>query len=468
MTRSKVLRILCVGVVLALLPLHAAKACSCAPLDPRDAFASSEGAFVGTFIESRLAEPPDPDGGFSSGADTIYSFRLDEEYKGELGEPGDVVEVHSAYSGASCGLEVREGNQYGLFLGVRQRDGVWTSSLCSQVSPQTMRTAASPLPAPTGEGPVKMLVGGSFGNAQVMSLDSRGRTLGYGFGNREVAYADVCPDSKRSVEIAQTYPGPPLLITRELSTLKVVRKVELPFGRGQEYPRQNPSGLDCRRPSARRIVVFSRSYSEPEAKSLLLEYVGRRSSVLHRGSGTSATFGERHAYLTSGTWGRDLVKVSLGTGAGRDVARLPARHQTSPSLSPDGKRLAGLALPPWEQMESQEALFYTVNLENGRVRMRSLGAGEFYGDTGWLNRRRPVLFAEYPGPSRVFDLRLRGISRFGRWPAHQPVILGRTAFAPGWDTQEASALFKVRLPEGSVQRVRGLPSPIVYTIAEAR
>ena len=467
MTGSKLIRVLCLALGLALLPLQAAKACSCGPLDPRDALASSEGAFVGTFIESHLAEPPDPDGGFSSGADTIYSFRLDEEYKGELGEPGDVVEVHSPYSGASCGLEVREGDQYGLFLNVRERDGVWTSGLCSQVSPKTMRTAASPLPAPTGEGPVKMLVGGSFGKAQVMSLDRRGRTLGYGFGNRDALYLDVCPGSKRSVEIAQTYPEPSLLITRDLATLRVVRKVELPFGRGQDYPRQNPSGLDCRTSSARRIVVFSRSYSEPEAKSLLLKYVGRRSSVLHQGSGTSATFGERHAYLTSGTWGRDLVKVSLGKGAERDVARLPARYQGSPSLSPNGTRLAGLALPPWDEMESQDAVFYTVNLETRRVRTRSLGVGEFYGHTGWLNNRRPVLFAEHPGPSRVFDLRLRRVSRFGRWPGHKPVILGRTAFAPGWDTHEASALYKVRLPGGSVQRVRGLPSPMAFTIVEA-
>lgn len=465
--RSKLIRVVCVAVALAVLPLQAAKACSCGPLDPRDAFESSDGAFVGTFIESRLADPPGPGEPFSSGADTIYSFTLDEEYKGELGEPGDVVEVHSPYSGASCGLEVQPGQDYGLFLDVRERDGAWTSSLCAQVSPETMRRAARPLPKPNGEGPPRMLLGGSFGRAQVMSLDARGRTLAYGFGGREVVHVDACPGSRRSVEIAQTYPEPPVLVVRELPTLDVIRKVELPMGRRQKFPRQDAAALGCRTQFARNVVVFSTSYREPEATSMLLRIKGPKTSVLHRGSGRAAVFGNRHAFLTSGDLGRDLVKVSLRTGRERHLARLPALYQDSLSLSPDGMRLAGFARPHWDDMETEPTLFYTVKVAGGdaRVRTRSLGRGEVYGHSAWISRRRPVAFIEYAGGSRVFDLRLRVVSRFGNWPGRRPVIVGRTAYAPGWGG-ETSSLLKVRLPHGEVRSVRKLPSPIAYAITE--
>lgn len=454
------------GLALALLPLQSAKACSCALGDPRDAFAASEGAFVGTFVESHLAEPPDPDGPLNSGADTIYSFALDEEYKGELGEPGDIVEVHSAFSGASCGLQVEEGRQYGLFLSIRKRDGVWSSSLCRQVPPDVMREAASPLPAPTGEGPVAMLLGGSFGEAQVMALDGRGRTLGYGFGGKDVYHVDVCPGSKRAVEIGQSYPDPPILFVRDVATMEVVRRLELPYGRGQRYPGQSPAGLDCRTRLARRIVVFSTFQAEPESRSLLLRVRGDRASVIHRGSGTSAAFGRRAAYMPSGPWGRQLVKVSLRSGTERPVTRLPGRHQTALTLSPDGRRLSGIAIPPWDEMDTEPTTFYTVRLDRRpfKLRIRSLGRGEVYAHTGWMSPRRPVAFVEHPGPSRVFDLRLRVVSRFGKWPARAPVVLGRRAFGPGYEGAYGGALYRVRLPDGAVGRARGLPSPIAYPI----
>lgn len=468
MGTKRVLRILCAALALAVLPVTSAKACSCGPLDPRDALASSDGAFIGTFVESHLAEEPDPTDPFTSDADTIYTFTLDESYKGELGQPGDVVEVHSAYTGASCGLEVQPGEKYGLFLSVRSGDGAWSSNLCRQVSPETMRTAASPLPAPTGEGPARMLVGGGFGKAQLMALDSRGRTLAYGFGDREVYHADVCPDSKRSVEIAQTYPEPPVLVIRELPSLDTVKRIELPYGRGQTFPRQSAAGVSCRTTFARRAVIFSTNYNEPRALGMLLAVRGQEATVLYEGSARAAVFGDRAAFLSAGDWGRQLVKVSLRTGRDRRLASLPGRYQLSLSLSPDGERIAGIAMPPWDDMDSQPTRFYTVRVTGrpARVRTRSLGTGEMYGHTGWMTSRRPVAFMEGPGRSRVFDLRLRAVSRFGQWPARPPVILGRVAFAPGYGGYESAALYKVRLPRGEVRIRRTLPSPLAYTIVE--
>jgi hypothetical protein len=460
MKANRGIRVGALVAALLLFPLQAAKACSCAPGDPRDQFEQADGAFVGTFIESHLAEPPDPDGGFSSGDDTIYSFRLDEEYKGELGAPGDIVEVHAAFSGASCGLEVQTGEEYGLFLGVREEDDVWTSNLCRQVSPETMREAASPLPAPTGEGPTRLLVGGSFGDAQIMGLDERGRTVSYGFGGSEVTHIDVCPGAERSVEISRVYPRPPHLVVRRLDTLDKVREIELPYGRRNEYPRQNPGGLDCRDQAGRRVMVFSSNLNEPRAKGLLLEIQGRNGRVLYEGSGRSATFGKRHAYIQQGPYGRDVIELSLRHGRSRAIARLPRRYSSPLALSPDGKRLAGIAVPAYEDSEEKPALFFTIVVRPpGRTRTVPLGEGEAFGYPGWMSSRRPVAFMVYPGPSKVFDLRLNTTSRFERWPGREPSFIGRRALAAGYD----GALFGVRLPEGAVRHIRDLPSPVTLT-----
>ena len=467
MRAGRAVRVACLVGALLLIPVQSAKACSCALGDPRDQFARSEGAFVGTFLESRPAQPPDPSGGFSSMDDTIYSFRLEEEYKGELGEPGDVVEVHSAASGASCGIEAQPGEAYGLFLEVRDRDAVWTSSLCSQVSPEKMREAASALPAPDGQGPVKMIVGGSFGEAQVMGLDAQGRTLAYGFGDTDVFQVDVCPGGERALEIGRaSYPDPPHLFVRDLTTFETVRELTMPFGRGSDHPRQDPSALDCRSRDGRRAVVFATNYGEPEARSMVLKIQGRTADVLHEGSGRSATFASRHLYMQEGPYGRDLMRLSLRTGVATKVATLPRKYSSALALSPDEKRLAGIAYPHYEDIESKPTLFYTVDVSGGgaRIRTRTLVEGEAYGYAAWMSSRRPAAFMQYPFPSRVFDLRLRRVSRFGRWSATEPVIVGRTAYGTGYD----GALVKVRLPDGDLQTVRRLPSPVTWALEAVR
>lgn len=466
MRANRAVRVACLVGALLLFPLQSAKACSCALGDPRDAFAGADGAFVGTFLESHLAEPADPEGGFSSSADTIYSFRLDEEYKGELGDPGDVVEVHAPYSGASCGIEAEPGRDYGLFLQVRKRDGVWTSNLCSQVTPQTMREAASPLPAPNGEGPLKMIVGGSFGEAQVMGLDGQGRTLAYGFGGTDVFQVDVCPGGERALEIGRNYPERPHLFVRDLTTFETVRELRMPFGRGSDHPRQDPSALDCRSKDGRRAVVFATNYAEPQARSLVLKIRGRTAGVLYEGSGRSATFASRHLYMQEGAYGRELVRLSLRSGRTKSIATLPRRYSGALALSPDEKRLAGIAYPHYEDIETKPTLFYTVDVSGGRstVRSRTLVEGEAYGYAAWMNSRRPVAFMQYPGPSRVFNLRLRVIGRFERWAANEPVVVGRTAYGTGWD----GTLLKVRLPHGDVRKVRQLPSPVAWALEAVR
>ncbi len=124
-----------------------ASACSCASGDDRDALARSDAAFIGTLV-SRT----------DSGRSATFRFTVDEEVKGEFPQ---TIDVSSASDGAACGLEVRMGQQTGLFLSGDETQG-WSSSLCQQISPEDLREAARPMPAPDGEGPIKLIVGGNW------------------------------------------------------------------------------------------------------------------------------------------------------------------------------------------------------------------------------------------------------------------------------------------------------------------
>lgn len=461
MNKRRMLRVVGIVCALVVLPVTPAQACSCAYGDLRDMFARADGAFVGTFVESHPVEPNPT----NSGADTIYTFTLDEEYKGELGEPGDLVEVHAPLYGASCGIEAQEGRAYGLFLYLRD-DGAWSSSLCSQVSPQKMREAASPLPGPTSDRPVRMVAGGSFGDTQTMLLDARGRTVAYGSGDLDVTHVATCTGGERILEVGRLYPDPPRLFVRDVASADVVRSVGLPFGRKQRFRSLSVEGLHCRSSNGRRAVVFATNYGEPESKSVLLKVSGRDKKVIHQGTGRSATFDGARVYLQQGSWGRELTRVSLRRGGERTITKLPGRFSSRLALSPDGSKLAAVAYPPYMDMETKPSKLYTVDLSGSRatIRTRSLGTGERDAHTSWLSNNRLVMFVAYPDASRVFNLRLRAVSRFGRWDSHHSVMLGRRAYGVDW----AGRLLRVVLPDGDVGVVRRLPSPVVFDLGEMR
>jgi len=124
-----------VTVGLLALPEPAA-ACSCAAGDPRQVLREADAAFVGTLVARHVERQ---DGRlFSSGDPATLVFRVEEAVKGDLGE---LVEVETAVSGVSCGIEAAVGQRLGLFL-TRTSDG-WTSSLCQQIDPSVLLAAAA-------------------------------------------------------------------------------------------------------------------------------------------------------------------------------------------------------------------------------------------------------------------------------------------------------------------------------------
>lgn len=450
---SRLLRVLSVVCILVVLPIQPAKACSCFYGDPRDRFQAADGAFVGTFVESHPVEP-NPS---SSGADTVYTFLLDEEHKGELGEPGDTVEVHAPLSGASCGLETTTGEQYGIFLYIRESDGAWASSLCSQVSPETMREGASPLPAPTSEGPVRFVAGGSFGDTQTTFLDANGETVGYGSGDRDVEHVAGCRGGVRVVEVGRLYPKAPVLVVRDVSSFDVVRSVKLPIGRGKRFRNLSVGGVHCLGESGRRSVVFATNYAR---KGVLLEIHRGDVRVLHEGTGRSVAFAGQWAYVADRVDGHGLTRVSLRTGAERAELELPGNYTSELAPSPDGTKLAGVAYPPYERNEEQPTKLFVLDLRNGRVRATSLGTGERHAHVLWQSDDRVVLFVNYPDASRVYDMDLEVRGRFGRWDGHHSVIVGDTAYGVDYDGR----LWEVDLPDGTPALSRRLPSPVVYDL----
>lgn len=446
---SRLLRVLSVVCVLVVLPVQPAKACSCFYGDPRDRFAQADGAFVGTFVESHPVEPAPT----SSDADTIYTFVLDEEYKGELGEPGDTVEVHAALSGASCGLETTTGEQYGIYLYLRESDGAWESSLCSQVSPETMREGASPLPAPTSEGPVRFVAGGSFGDMQTVFLDADGKTVGYGSGDRDVTHVAGCKGGARIVEVGRVYPERPVLVVRDVASLDVVRTVELPVKRALSV-----AGVHCLRASGRRAVVFVTDYAR---RGVLLGIHDGEVLEIYEGVGRAAAFSGPWAFLEESGHGHRLTRVSARSGAERAHFDLPGDYTSELAVSPDGTMLAGVAYPPYERNEEKPATLFVIDFRNERMRTTSLGTGEREAHVLWLSDERIVLFVNYPDASRVYDTHLDVRARFGRWDGRHSVIVGDTAYGVDYEGR----LWKVDLPHGTPEVARRLPSPVVYDLA---
>lgn len=112
-----------------------ARACSCAATDPVDALREADAAFVGTLV--RKDGPTITGGGFNTGQDVGYHFRVERVLKGDL--PAAVT-VRAALDGASCGLEFHGDLRTGLLL--TADDGRWRSSLCRQVDADRLLAVA--------------------------------------------------------------------------------------------------------------------------------------------------------------------------------------------------------------------------------------------------------------------------------------------------------------------------------------
>ena len=335
-----------------------AQACSCAGIEPRDAIAQYDASFVGTVLEGGGGGVID--GVF--GDDGTFRFAVETDVKGNLGSE---VEVYSPGAGGACGLEVDEGDRVGLFLTLNA-DDVWTSSLCSQIAPDVLLRAAAPLPAPDGTGPIRFLLGGNFGEARLMSVDGRGRTLAYGYGQGEVFDIDVCPGGGRSVEtVVDGRIGS--LVVRDVRSLEILREVRL---------------VDARNPFIYVVACLDR-----RAEHLLAiddgvrvhEIVGDESSVVFsspgRAWGSTIEGDEPHLTLR----GRRFGRLDVRSGRFQTLVRLP-EDTTGPRLSPDGRWVAWVRYGGGRPGEPPSDIVL-LSTRDGSIRTQPL---VFWNDSGWI------------------------------------------------------------------------------------
>ncbi len=399
MTRLAVLlAALAAGLVLA----GAALACSCAPVDARDALERSDGAIVGTLTE-RVVD----------GEEAVHTFQVETAVKGAIGA---TVNVRSHRDGATCGLEIPVGGRVGLFL---TRDGAeWRASLCDQVDPDELLAAAQPLPAPTSAGPVALVVGGSFGEVRTVALDEQGRVVAYGDGQGDTVDLSVCPDGGRAVElvaVAGEASTEYRLEVRDLATMEIVATLA-PVDWRNGYA----AAIRCLEPDGLEAAAFVRSDVGPE-RLLVVGTDGSR--LVWRGEATEGSLGPRRAYLCRGENGRTAVAVALTSGAERAMARLP-RFTGPLTPSPGGRFLAGVAVDWNDFTDPQPARAVLVDTKTGAVRTAPLGGPYATAKPLWLGAKRVVVV-----PSggeldrvRVFDpaLRERGV---GDWAFTQDAAL---------------------------------------------
>ena len=309
-----------VSLVLALtwflMAARAASACSCAGGEPRDRLVEADAALVGTVT--------DRSGGLLDVGTVTVTIAVEHDLKGNL---GDEVQIETNAQGSACGLELGEGARTGLFLTLEGDH--WTSSLCQQIDPETLLKAAEPLPEPTGEGPVRFLVGGNFGEARVLALDARGRTLAYGWGDGHVYDLQVCPGGRLAVEsVSADRVG--ALVVRDVTTMAVIRQIEIVR---TKFP--SIYEVACLDADANHLLAIEEAGREVRVHEVNGE--DARIVFSERGDAWGNTIEDGVPYLSLG---RELGRVDVATGTWIPIAELPP-DVWGARLSPDGRWVAG-------------------------------------------------------------------------------------------------------------------------------
>jgi hypothetical protein len=327
---------------------------------------------------------------------------------------------------------------------LERRDGAWHGHLCWQFAPAELLTAALPLPAPNGRGPVALIVGAGVGDTRLIALDRRGRTLAYGRGGGRAGLVSVCPGRKRLAELAYTGARSTLAI-RATRTLRIVRRqaVALPGGR---YAQR----LACEDGAGTGVVVFARGpLGDSPAKAALYRLTESRLVALWNGAAFDAGISPSAAYLSAGMSGRTLLRVDLRSSRTRRMGTLPG---SAMSLAPNAGEtlLAGVVGGPGRP---SQVVRVDLTRKPGKVTAARLAGGEVYGQVFWLPAGRLLFVPAYGGTAaHVFDRSLRTQSRFP-WTAGQAALVGSTVFG----TDQSFSLFRADLPSGPQRVARRLP-----------
>jgi hypothetical protein len=329
-------------MLVALVPAEPVSACSCAAGSPRDRLQEAGAAFVGRLL--------DVEGDFQVAR---YTFAVDEAIKGSFAE---TLTIESSGNGASCGFEIDSDRPVGILLH-RWRHG-WSSGLCSQIEPEELRAAAKPLVVDPGAGPAVALAGGSYGEAQVVALDSDGRVVAWGPGRGVTSSLSVCPGGavalERTIDAPQVgLKGAMFLSLRDVADLRSRRLSFLPERETKNIYRvvcASTDGSTALVAARRGLFVWNGGSLRPVAEGSVYDAVVTEPGV---------------AYAIRD---RTLIRVDLVSGGVRRVSSF-ADRRLSLELSLDGRFLA--ATRWWTAVDAAPAVL-VARLDDDPLRFRSV------------------------------------------------------------------------------------------------
>jgi hypothetical protein len=441
------------------LPEQTALACTCASLGARELVQQTDAAFIGTFVKS------EPFGGEHEFYDRVYTFRVEESFKRDLGSEVRVL------SGGSCGVYALKGRLQGYALEEYQQ-GLYTSGSCLTAEPGELRRADRPLPPPTGRGSPAFILGGAFGEIRTIALDAAGRTLAYGRGEGEVGELIRCPGDRRLVELVLAERGGLFLAVRELPSLRVVDRLSLPEGIDGR-----PLAVACPDDDAGRLLLFSSDvpYGGEQGGSIWKREGSAWRRIPVGKSVDKGTFVETTAYLTSSGAKPRLIRYDLRTDTRRVIGRVPSGTQGWVQ-SPDGRRIAGLAsFPP---PEFPKLVMVELDADPPSVLWRHVGREMDFARIDWLGDDRLMLLGS-AGSVRTYDASLRLVGEWkDGWAAffagragdrvygmvHPPTRLASVRLSDGRDQRTIARLepgisSMLVMPDGVAAPVAAEPSP---------
>ncbi|MBA3621134.1 MAG: hypothetical protein M3425_07695 [Actinomycetota bacterium] len=286
MRRLRRRQLLVVGLLAAsLLPVMAwpASACSCALGSPAEMIDGHDAAFLGSVAGVR-----------SAGMNRhIWTFDVQRWVKGDL---GPTVEVATASSGASCGFELRHGEEAAIFLTV-EADKV-EGGLCSTLDADAVRAHLDPQRVRAGTA-TTVVSGGDGAGAHLWLFDDRGRLVGSADDPRGDWLMDfgLCPGGRRAVELWERK-----VVIRDLATQRGLRALRVPANVGRVW---------CRDANATAVLVARQDHATGDWGSIA------RLDALHRplvsGDFVEVDVVGRHLLATVGRDDTQLRRLSLRT-----------------------------------------------------------------------------------------------------------------------------------------------------------
>ena len=404
--------LLVLGVLLSL--TTPAQACSCAGGgDPRERLEQAAAAFIGRAVSQPSPSPTpvhtaDAVSG-SYGRRNDIRFTVDEDFKSNL---ADEITVFGAAS--PCGFGAPVGKTVAMYL--YRDNGRWTSSSCSQSTPEVLRRSAAPLPAPDGRGPPRFVMGGSMGPVRTFTLDAKGRTLTYAEGPGTTGSLDLCPGAAVVAELVQGVVDDKFwklnVATRDVQTLAL--RSEYGF---TSFETKNGVGsigggpVACLDAAGRTLAVFGVRH---DGVGRIVRVTGEIETTIWEGKADAFEFSETRAKaFVAG--GMELLEVDLLKGTTRKVARVPdgtLRLDVSPDdahaiySSTGGERKA-------------ERGHYVVDLTTGRSQRLPLKLNDYL----WADPREFIAVTK-DRAVHVFDLRLRETANWPDWGGRGVVDTG--------------------------------------------